>query len=62
MSGLIYLAAAVLLGGRFLRYALQLRRQGGNTHLPMKIFRYSINYLMLLFAALLVDHYLMIRP
>jgi len=62
MSGLIYLAAAVLLGGRFLHYALQLRRQGGNTHLPMKIFRYSINYLMLLFAALLVDHYLLIRP
>ncbi|MGB5103609.1 MAG: heme o synthase [Steroidobacteraceae bacterium] len=62
MSGLIYLGAAVLLGGRFLLYALRLRRQGGNTHLPMKIFRYSINYLMLLFTALLVDHYLMIRP
>ena len=62
MSGLIYLAAAVVLGGIFMRYAVQLRRQGGTTRLPMKIFRYSINYLMLLFAALLVDHYLMIRP
>ena len=62
MSGLIYLAAAVILGGIFVRYAVQLRRQGGTTHLPMKIFRYSINYLMLLFAALLVDHYLVIRP
>jgi heme O synthase-like polyprenyltransferase len=28
----------------------------------MKVFRYSINYLMLLFAALLVDHYLPLRP
>jgi len=28
----------------------------------MKVFRYSINYLMLLFAALLIDHYLLIRP
>jgi protoheme IX farnesyltransferase len=62
MSGLIYLAAAAILGSIFVRYAVQLRRQGGTTHLPMKIFRYSINYLMLLFAALLVDHYLMIRP
>ena len=62
MSGLIYLAAAMVLGGIFLRYALELRRQGGNTQLPMKIFRYSINYLMLIFAALLVDHYLMLRP
>jgi protoheme IX farnesyltransferase len=62
MSGLIYLAAAAILGGIFVRYAVQLRRQGGTTHLPMKIFRYSINYLMLLFAALLVDHYVMLRP
>ena len=62
MSGLIYLAAAVVLGWIFVRYAVQLRVQGGNTHLPLRIFRYSINYLMLLFAALLVDHYVMIRP
>jgi heme O synthase-like polyprenyltransferase len=26
------------------------------------VFRYSINYLMLLFGALLVDHYLLLRP
>jgi protoheme IX farnesyltransferase len=62
MSGLIYLGAAAVLGWIFVRYAVQLRMKGGNTHLPMKIFRYSINYLMLLFAALLVDHYLLIRP
>jgi heme O synthase-like polyprenyltransferase len=27
----------------------------------MRVFRYSINYLMILFAALLVDHYFLIR-
>ncbi len=62
MSGLIYLAAAVILGIQFARYAVALKRSSGSLHLPMKVFRYSINYLMLLFAALLVDHYLLIRP
>lgn len=62
MSGLIYLAAAVLLGSVFTHYAIALKRSTGAVHLPMKVFRYSINYLMLLFAALLVDHYVMIRP
>jgi heme O synthase-like polyprenyltransferase len=28
----------------------------------MTVFRYSVNYLMWLFAALLVDHYVMLRP
>jgi len=62
MSGLIYLVAAVLLGSVFTHYAIALKRSTGAVHLPMKVFRYSINYLMLLFAALLVDHYVMIRP
>jgi len=62
MSGLIYLAVAVVLGTRFIRHALALRRGDASVDLPMKVFRYSINYLMLLFAALLVDHYLTIRP
>jgi len=57
MSGLIYLAAALLLNGFFLYYALALniteRRE-----LPMRVFRFSVTYLMWLFAALLVDHYL----
>ena len=56
MSGLLYLAAAVVLNGLFVYYAFQL--QGSRAHLPMKVFRFSINYLMYLFAALLVDHYL----
>ena len=62
MSGLIYLAAAVVLGAVFVRHALALRRPDAPATLPMKVFRYSINYLMLLFAALLVDHYLLLRP
>jgi len=62
MSGLLYLAAALLLGAVFIRHAIALRRPDAPPQLPMKVFRYSINYLMLLFAALLVDHYLPLRP
>jgi heme o synthase len=62
MSGLPYLAAAVLLGGNFVRHALALRRRDAAAHLPMTVFRYSINYLMLLFGAPLIDHYLPLRP
>ncbi|WP_299877761.1 heme o synthase [uncultured Cocleimonas sp.] len=57
MSGLIYLVGALLLGGGFLYYAIQLVRQPDNKKLPMKTFGYSINYLMILFVVLLVDHY-----
>jgi protoheme IX farnesyltransferase len=62
MTGLIYLAVAAVLGAGFIRHAVVLRRTDAPPELPMKVFRYSINYLMLLFAALLIDHYLMIRP
>jgi protoheme IX farnesyltransferase len=62
MTGLIYLATAAALGVLFIRHAVALRRPDAPPALPMKVFRYSINYLMLLFAALLVDHYAMIRP
>ncbi len=61
MTGLIYLSAAVVLGAGFIRHAIALRRDGAPADLPMKVFRYSINYLMVLFGALLVDHYLMLR-
>jgi protoheme IX farnesyltransferase len=61
MTGLIYLAAAVVLGALFMRHAIALRRDGAPAHLPMTVFRYSINYLMLLFAALLIDHYVDVR-
>src|SRR5690606_41930962 len=56
MSGLIYLAAALSLGGIFLYYAIRMRLDE-SPRLPMRVFKYSINYLMLLFAALLLDHY-----
>jgi protoheme IX farnesyltransferase len=58
MSGLAYLAAALILGGVFMRHAIALRREDAPANLPMTVFRYSIRYLMLLFAALLIDHYL----
>ena len=60
MSGVIYLTTALTLGAIFLSYAIRLRKDTG-TELPMRVFRYSINYLMILFAALLVDHYFLIR-
>jgi heme o synthase len=60
MSGLIYLAAALILGGFFLFRALQLKVRS-DERLPMRTFAFSITYLSLLFAALLIDHYVMIR-
>jgi protoheme IX farnesyltransferase len=57
MSGLVYLAAAVVLDTRFLYYALALK-VSTRAELPMRVFHFSVNYLMWLFAALLVDHYL----
>lgn len=59
MSGLIYLVTATVLNGRFLYYALAMKLSD-RAELPMKVFRFSISYLMWLFAALLVDHYLKI--
>jgi protoheme IX farnesyltransferase len=60
MSGLVYLAAAVTLGVKFLRHAIALQSHQ-DADRPMQVFRYSIGYLMLLFAALLVDHYFVLR-
>jgi protoheme IX farnesyltransferase len=57
MSGLVYLAAAVALGGIFLLYAVQLWRDYSDG-LARATFKYSIVYLAALFSALLVDHYL----
>jgi protoheme IX farnesyltransferase len=57
MSGLLYLAAAVVLNGEFLYYALALKFTV-REELPMRVFHFSVSYLMWLFAALLVDHYL----
>jgi len=60
MSGLIYLVSAVILGGRFLAYAVRMMRDE-DAQLPMQMFRFSITYLMFLFVALLVDHYFVIQ-
>jgi protoheme IX farnesyltransferase len=57
MAGLLYLVAALVLGGIFLRYTWTLIRQYSDA-LARATFNYSIVYLAALFAALLVDHYI----
>ena len=57
MSGWLYLLSAVALGAVFIAYAAQLWRDYSDA-LARRAFRFSILYLSLLFAALLVDHYL----
>lgn len=59
MSGVVYLVAAVLLNVGFVAHAWALWKRYSDA-LARKTFRFSILYLSLLFAALLVDHYL--RP
>jgi heme o synthase len=56
MSGVIYLAGALALNSRFLYLVVKLKRSP-IPNLPMRVFRYSITYLGLLFAVLLFDHY-----
>jgi len=57
MSGLPYLGAALLLNALFLRQAIALKRSTAR-ELPMRMFHFSVQYLMWLFLALLVDHYI----
>jgi protoheme IX farnesyltransferase len=57
MSGLLYLGCAIVLGAVFLLYAVRINRAYSDA-LARRTFRYSIIYLAALFAALLVDHYL----
>ena len=57
MSGLIYLASAIVLDMVFLWYSWQIYRRYTDL-IARKAFTYSIIYLSLLFVALLVDHYL----
>ncbi len=57
MSGWFYLVSAVLLGAGFIAYAWRLWRDYSD-QLARKTFRFSIWHLSLLFAALLIDHYL----
>ena len=57
MSGWPYLISAVILGAIFLWYAWRIYRDYSD-RLARKTFTFSIIYLSLLFAALLIDHYL----
>jgi len=57
MSGLPYLGAALLLGGGFLYYAINLLVTS-RPQAAMQTFRYSIFYLIALFIMLLIDHYI----
>ena len=57
MSGWLYLAAAVVLGGVFVAYAWRLWRAYSDA-LAKRTFGYSIFYLAALFGALLLDHWL----
>ena len=57
MSGLIYLAATLVLNGIFLYYALAMKFTD-RQELPMRVFKFSVTWLLWIFAALLVDHYI----
>ncbi len=59
MSGDLYLVIAMLLNIEFLRQSYQLWHQYSDIK-SRSLFKYSILYLMLLFAALLIDHYVLI--
>ena len=58
MSGMFYLGGALVLGAGFLWYAVRLL-DPPDEFFPMRVFNYSIIYLMALFAFLLVDHWLL---
>ncbi|MDO5505093.1 MAG: heme o synthase [Pseudoxanthomonas suwonensis] len=57
MSGLFYLGGALVLGGVFLWYAWKLL-DPPSEFFAMRVFNYSVIYLMALFAFLLIDHWL----
>ncbi|MBN8728699.1 MAG: heme o synthase [Xanthomonadales bacterium] len=61
MSGVFYLGGALVLGGGFLWYAIRLL-DPPDDYFAMRVFNYSIVYLMALFAFLLVDHYIAPPP
>jgi len=56
MSGWVYISAALVLSGVFVAYAARLYVRYSDA-LARRTFRYSIAYLAMLFAALLIDHY-----
>ncbi|MBU2713474.1 heme o synthase [Zooshikella harenae] len=56
MAGILYLTSAILLGGRFIYWCYELFNEK-NKKAAINTFKFSITYLMLLFSALLIDHY-----
>jgi protoheme IX farnesyltransferase len=60
--GLIYLVAAVLLGAGFVWYALRVMRDLNDGRAAIRLFRFSISYLTLLFAAVAADSLLRLAP
>ena len=61
MSGLFYLGGALVLDAVFIYYAIRLLNPPSE-RFAMAVFGYSIVYLMLLFAFLLIDHWLPAAP
>lgn len=61
LSGWIYLVSAVVLGVIFLYWSIEILREK-NPKAPMETFKYSINYLLLLFVAMLADHWILGVP
>ena len=61
MSGLFYLGGALVLGAGFLYYAVKLLNPP-DERFAMRVFNYSIVYLMALFAFMLIDHYIDSSP
>jgi len=60
--GLIYLVAAVVLGAGFVWYALRVVRDTSDGRAAIRLFRFSISYLTLLFAAVAADSLLRLAP
>ena len=61
LSGWIYAVAATLLGLRFLYWSIEILREK-NPNAPMSTFKFSITYLMVLFIAMLADHWILGTP
>ncbi len=61
MSGQLYLISVLLLNAGLMGYALKLRFATNDNTIALKTFKYSLVYLTGLFAAILLDHYLLIN-
>ncbi|HEY7847993.1 MAG TPA: heme o synthase [Candidatus Limnocylindria bacterium] len=60
--GLIYLVSAIGLGAAFVWFALRVLRDAGDGRAAIRLFRYSISYLTLLFTAVAVDSLIRLHP